>query len=137
MAEGQIIRVSGWIELGSWPPRTTRAESGTGTVYYTDGTTPTSRSTWATSGTRRAQRNPINDQVASVNHANYPTGSSGHTVYVFEQSVPIDSGKTVEAVALPPLGRRRLQPGAPRVRARRELIGRRSGTVGAPVRLGR
>jgi hypothetical protein len=42
--------------------------------------------------------------VGMVNYANYPTGSSGHTVYVFEQSVPIDSGKTVEAVALPALG---------------------------------
>ena len=48
--------------------------------------------------------NPTNDQIASVNYANYPTGSSGHTVYAFEQSVPIASGKTVEAVALPPLG---------------------------------
>ena len=74
--------------------------------------------------------NPTNDQVASVNYANYPTGSSGHTVYVFEQSVPIDSGKTVEAVALPAAReRRRLQPGAARLRdRRRELNGRRSGT---------
>jgi hypothetical protein len=47
---------------------------------------------------------PVTAQVASVNYANYPTGSSGHTIYMFEQSVPIDSGKTVEAVALPALG---------------------------------
>jgi hypothetical protein len=42
--------------------------------------------------------------VASVNYANYPTGSSGHTIYAFEASVPIDAGKTVQAVALPALG---------------------------------
>ena len=34
----------------------------------------------------------------------YPTGSSGHTVYVFEQNVALESGKTVEAVTLPDLG---------------------------------
>ena len=31
-------------------------------------------------------------------------GSAGHTVYMFEQSVAIDPSKTVEAVAVPPLG---------------------------------
>ena len=30
--------------------------------------------------------------------------ASGHTVYVFEQSVPLEVGKAVEAVALPLLG---------------------------------
>ena len=39
-----------------------------------------------------------------MNYANYPTGSSGHEVYVFEQSVPLAAGKTVEAVTLPSLG---------------------------------
>ena len=39
-----------------------------------------------------------------MNYANYPTGSSGHQVYVFEQSVPIDPSKTVTAVTLPSLG---------------------------------
>jgi hypothetical protein len=43
-------------------------------------------------------------QVASVNYANYPTGSSGHTVYLFEQSVALQAGKTVAAVTLPSLG---------------------------------
>ena len=42
--------------------------------------------------------------VASVNYANYPTGSSGHTVYLFEQNVALQAGKTVEAVTLPSLG---------------------------------
>ena len=48
--------------------------------------------------------NPPNLQVVSVNYANYPTGSSGHQVCVFEQSVPIDPSKTVAAVSLPSLG---------------------------------
>jgi hypothetical protein len=56
---------------------------------------------WYPSGQRG---NPVNTQVAAVNYANYPTGSSGHQVYVFEQSVPLQSGKTVPAVPLPALG---------------------------------
>jgi hypothetical protein len=48
--------------------------------------------------------NPSNTQVAGVDYANYPTGSSGHEVYLFEQSVSLQSGKTVEAVTLPSLG---------------------------------
>ena len=39
-----------------------------------------------------------------MNYANYPTGSSGHTVYAFEQSVPLTAGKRVQAVTLPSLG---------------------------------
>jgi hypothetical protein len=33
-----------------------------------------------------------------------PPGSSGHQVYVFEQSAPIDPSKTMAAVTLPSLG---------------------------------
>ena len=39
-----------------------------------------------------------------MDYANYPTGSSGHEVYVFEQSVSLEPGKTVGAVTLPSLG---------------------------------
>ena len=103
MAEGQIIRVSGsGTKLGFLTAANNSAESGSGTVYYTDGTTSTFTldvgNFWYASG---QSGNPSGDQVASVNYANYPTGSSGHTIYVFEQSVPIDAGKTMEAVALP------------------------------------
>jgi beta-galactosidase GanA len=106
MAEGQIIRVSGsGSKLGFVASANNSAESGSGTIYYTDGSTSTYSlgvgNFWYASG---QSGNPTNNQVASVNYANYPTGSSGHTVYVFEQSVPVDSGKTVEAVALPALG---------------------------------
>jgi hypothetical protein len=48
--------------------------------------------------------NPANIQVAGVKYANYPTGSSGHEVYLFEQSVTLAPGKTIEAVTLPSLG---------------------------------
>ncbi len=106
MAEGQIIALSGsGSELGFVTATNNSALSGTGTVYYTDGSTSSFSldvgNFWYPAG---QNGNPSNTQVAAVNYANYPSGSSGHTVYVFETSVPIDSGKTVEAVALPPLG---------------------------------
>ncbi len=106
MAQGQIIALSGsGSKLGFLTATNNSPLSGTGTVDYTDGSTSTFNldvgNFWYPSG---QNGNPANTQVAAVNYANYPSGSSGHTVYVFETSVPIDSGKTVEAVALPPLG---------------------------------
>jgi beta-glucosidase len=90
MAEGQTVAVSG---------------SGTGTIYYTDGTTQTFTldvgNFWDASGDGG---NPSNTTAATVNYANYPTGSSGPTVYVFEQNVALEPGKTVEAVTLPDRG---------------------------------
>ena len=106
MAEGQTFAISGsGSKLGFLAAANNSAESGTGLIYYTDGTTqPFTLNVgnfWYQSGTNG---NPVNNQVAAVNYANYPTGSSGHQVYVFEQSVPIDPGKTVAAVTLPSLG---------------------------------
>jgi hypothetical protein len=106
MAEGQTIAVSGsGSSLGFLTAANNSPESGTGTIYYTDGSTQTftlnSGNFWYPSG---QNGNPSNTQVAAVNYANYPTGSSGHTVYIFEQSVPLAAGKTVEAVTLPSLG---------------------------------
>jgi hypothetical protein len=40
----------------------------------------------------------------SAVRCNYPTGSSGHEVFVFEESVPLAAGKTIEAVILPSPG---------------------------------
>lgn len=58
-----------------------------------------------TSGTRPVKNgNLSNTQLAAVKYANYPSGSSGHQVYVFEQSVPLAQDKTIEAVTLPALG---------------------------------
>jgi beta-glucosidase len=71
-------------------------------VYYTDGSSASfdlaGGNFWYQPG---QNGNPVQTQVAAVNYANYPTGSSGHTVYVFGVTVPIDASKTVEAVVLP------------------------------------
>ncbi|HEX3493627.1 MAG TPA: beta galactosidase jelly roll domain-containing protein, partial [Streptosporangiaceae bacterium] len=106
MAEGQTIDISGsGNSLGFLAAANNSTESGTGTIYYTDGSTQTFTLSvgnfWYPSG---QDGNPANVQVAGVNYANYPTGSSGHEVYLFEQSVPLAAGKTVEAVTLPSLG---------------------------------
>jgi beta-glucosidase len=106
MAEGQTVAVSGsGTSLGFLAAANNSAESGTGTIYYTDGTTQTLTldvgNFWDAFGDGG---NPSNTTAATVNYANYPTGSSGHTVYVFEQNVALESGKTVEAVTLPDLG---------------------------------
>jgi len=106
MAEGQTIAISGsGASLGFLAAANNSAESGTGTIYYTDGSTQSFTldvgNFWYPAG---QDGNPDNTQVAGVDYANYPTGSSGHEVYVFEQSVPLAAGKTVEAVTLPSLG---------------------------------
>jgi beta-glucosidase len=106
MAEGQTIALSGsGGSLGFLAAANNSAESGTGTIYYTDGSTQTFTLSvgnfWYPSG---QDGNPSNTQVAGVDYANYPTGSSGHEVYLFEQSVSLESGKTVAAVTLPSLG---------------------------------
>jgi beta-galactosidase GanA len=106
MAEGQTIAVSGsGSELGFLAAANNSTESGTGTIYYTDGSTQAFTldvgNFWYASG---ASGNPSNTQVAAINYANYPTGSSGHTVYLFEQNVALQAGKSIEAVTLPSLG---------------------------------
>ncbi len=106
MAEGQAIMVSGsGSSLGFLAAANNQTESGTGTIYYTDGSQQTFTlgvgNFWWPAG---QDGNPANVQVAGVDYANYPTGSSGHEVYVFEQSVPLDPAKTVKAVVLPSLG---------------------------------
>jgi beta-galactosidase GanA len=106
MAEGQTIAISGsGSSLGFLASANNSAESGTGTIYYTDGSTQSFTldvgNFWYPSN---SNGNPSNTQVAAVNYANYPSGSSGHTIYLFEQSVPLAAGKTVEAVQLPSLG---------------------------------
>jgi len=106
MAEGQTIAISGsGSSLGFLAAANNSPESGTGTIYYTDGTSQSFTlnvgNFWYPSG---QNGNPDNVQVAGVNYANYTSGSSGHEVYVFEQSVPLAAGKTVAAVTLPSLG---------------------------------
>jgi hypothetical protein len=106
MAQGQTIAVSGsGSTLGFVASANNAAESGAGTIYYTDGTTQSFTLSvgnfWYAAG---QNGNPSSAQVAAVNYANYPTGSSGHQVFIFEQSVSLEQGKTIEAVTLPSLG---------------------------------
>ena len=106
MAQGQIISASGsGSKLGFLASANNAALSGTGTVYYTDGTTQTFTldigNFWYASG---ASGNPSNTTAFSEPTIDYSTGPTPHTSYVFEQTVAIDSSKTVEAVQLPTLG---------------------------------
>ena len=106
MAMGQTIAVSGsGPTLGFLVAANNAAESGTGTIYYTDGTSQSftldAGNFWYPSG---QNGNPPDTQVAAVNYANYPSGPTTHTVYVFEQNVPLAAGQTVAAVTLPSLG---------------------------------
>ena len=124
MAEGQTIALSGsGGTLGFLAAANNSAESGTGTIYYTDGSTQTFTLSvgnfWYPSG---QDGNPSNTQVAGVDYANYPTGSSGHEVYVFEQSVSLAVGQDGRGGDAALAGRRgRLQPGAAHLRHRGRL----------------
>ena len=106
MAQGQIIAASGsGSTLGFLASTNNNPLSGTGTVYYTDGTTQTFSldigNFWYGSG---VSGNPSNTTAFSEPTIDYPSGPIAHTSYVFEQSVAIDPSKTVEAVQLPSLG---------------------------------
>ena len=103
LANGQAFLISGQSnQLGFLLASNNAPLSGSGTVYYTDGSSTTfdlaAGNFWYQSG---EDGNPVEIQVAAVNYANYRTGSSGHTVYVFGVTVPINSSKTVQAVVLP------------------------------------
>ncbi|MBV8481547.1 MAG: beta-galactosidase [Verrucomicrobia bacterium] len=103
LADGQAFLISGQSsQLGFLLASNNASLAGTGTMYYTDGSSASfelvAGNFWYQSG---QNGNPVETQVAAVNYANYPTGSSGHTVYVFGVTVPTDSSKTVQAVVLP------------------------------------
>ncbi len=105
MALGQTITVG---KSGSKLTFLTAANNstltGAITVNYTDGTTAAPEVTvgnfWFPSG---EGGNPANTQVVAVDFANYPHGSSGHTVHVFATSIPLDPAKTVRDITLPTL----------------------------------
>jgi beta-galactosidase GanA len=107
MAQGQLVAVSGQgTTLGFLAAGNNAAESGTGTVYYTDGSSSTFTldvgNFYYAPG---ASGNPANAVGVTDPRLDYPSGGpQEHTSYVFEQSVAIDPAKTVAAVALPALG---------------------------------
>ncbi len=99
VADGQVIDVSGQgSTLGFLGASNSGSPSGTGTVYYSDGTTQSFKlqfdDFWYTPG-------PENSVATSTSYVNSPSGPYSHTVYVFFAHVPINPGKTVLAVGLP------------------------------------
>ena len=97
-ADGQLIGVSGaGSRLAFLGASTSGTRGGTGTIYYTDGSTQQftiSFSDWW---------NPAStDQVvATMPYQNQPTGQLKIPVSLYYTSVPIQPGKQVAAVALP------------------------------------
>ena len=112
LAEGQTILVSGsGTKLAfvgaSTPSNQPSYETGAGTVYYTDGTTDTYTITLDnyfdppnTAGNETIAEMPyINCSNPAKNGG--VAGQRDHSGWVFYAAVPITSGKTVQAVALP------------------------------------
>lgn len=107
MAEGQIIALSGsGTTLGFLLAANQSPVSGTGSIYYADGTTSAFTLDVGNFYYPAAQQSSSPDyiQVAAVNSENHPTGPTGHIVYVFANTVLVNASKTVEAVQLPSLG---------------------------------
>jgi beta-galactosidase len=108
VAQGQTILLSGsGATLGLLGAGSPGNESGSGTVYYTDGTT----STFSVTLDNYFNAPVTNDAIATlpyINDTNPATAGNGgqpgqrkQTVYVFYTSAPLAAGKTVQAVTLP------------------------------------
>jgi beta-glucosidase len=100
-ANGQVVSVSGTgTTLGFLGAATNGTQGGTGTIYYTDGSTEPftlSFSDWWTPA-------DTDQTVATCTYINAPDGRYDHEASVYHASVPLDQGKTVRAVALPRTG---------------------------------
>jgi hypothetical protein len=100
---GQLISLRGsGSTLGILGAGVSSTQSGTGTVYYSDGTTqaftlsfPDWFSTTPVAG---------DDLVATAPYLNRTNGKPPHTVSLFAAYVPLAQDKTVQAVALPDAG---------------------------------
>ena len=112
VAQGQTILLSGsGTTLGVLGAGSPSNESGSGRVYYTDGTT----SSFSITLDNYFNAPVSNDVIASlpyVNDTNPATAGNGgkpgqrkHTVYVFYTSAPLRAGKTVQAITLPAGGK--------------------------------
>jgi beta-galactosidase len=108
VAEGQTILLSGsGTTLGILGAGSPSAESGPGTVYYTDGSTSTFSITLdnyfdaSTGNDTIATLSYCNDSNAATAGDNGAAGRRERTVYVFCTSAPLTAGKTVQAVTLP------------------------------------
>jgi beta-galactosidase len=115
LAEGQVILVSGsgtrLAFVGSTTPSSDAGlENGTGTVLYSDGTSSSYALTLdnyfdppSTVGNETVVETPyVNCSNPAKN--NGVIGQRDHAAWVFYTTVPIDPGKTVQAVLLPDTG---------------------------------
>ena len=100
VADGQTIDVSGsGADLGLLDASAYGPATGTGTIIYTDGSTQSfSLDVPDWYNTAPAGSNA----VITAPYRNRPGNTQDHTVVnVYEQSIPLQAGKTVEAVTLP------------------------------------
>jgi beta-galactosidase len=107
VAQGQTVLVSGsGTTLGILGAGSPSDASGTGTVYYTDGSTS---SFTVTLDNYFSQPDTADDIIATLPYINDSNGATAggtagkrnQTVYVFYASAAITAGKTVRAVTLP------------------------------------
>jgi len=103
VATGQTIALSGHgADLGLLDTAAYGPVSGTGTLHYTDGSTQSFSldvPNWykaAPSGSNAVIVTPYRNRPGNTQDPN--------VVNVFEQSIPLQAGKTVEAVTLPDIG---------------------------------
>jgi beta-galactosidase len=108
VAEGQTILLSGsGTTLGVIGAGSPSSESGSGTIYYTDGTTSSFTITLdnyfdsSTGNDVIATLPYINDTNPATAGDNGQPGQRDQTVYVFHTSAPITEGKTVQGIELP------------------------------------
>jgi hypothetical protein len=102
VAAGQIILLSGsGTTLGFLGAAGAGGQAGSGTVYYTDGSTSSFRLALAS---YLGPPGPGNDVVATLPYVNSTGGPSEQAAYVFYAGVPISPAKTVQAVTLPGQG---------------------------------
>jgi beta-galactosidase len=102
VATGQTILLSGsGTTLGFLGAASSGGQSGSGTVYYTDGTTSKFQ---LALGSYLGAPGPGNDIVAVLPYVNGSAGKSERTAHVFYAGVPITPTKTVQAVTLPNQG---------------------------------
>jgi hypothetical protein len=102
VAAGQTILLSGsGTTLGFLGAASPGGQGGSGTVYYTDGSTSTFQ---LALGSYLGPPGPGNDTVAVLPYVNSTAGPAEQAAYVFYAGVPITVTKTVQAVTLPGRG---------------------------------
>ncbi len=100
VASGQTVPVSGSGKvLGVFGASANDTTSGAGRIIYTDGSTQAFSLTFADWWSSSAM--PGSDIAATLPYINYGGGRVNQTVHMYFTSVPLQSGKNVQAVVLP------------------------------------